>query len=153
MTEPARGTNVESYWAAHPYNPANSGGTVAINSPGRDADGNTTNPAVPGTVVNLPSGGDIAAAAAGGNKTIVLAAGGTYGGFDLVGISNVHIVCDSAANRPTITGQFRIAVSTRSLDYSTFDNDLDGGVADARTEFRNPVKNFYMKKENGNKRS
>ena len=145
VTEPARGTNVESYWAAHPYNPANSGGTVAINSPGRDADGNTTNPAVPGTVVNLPSGGDIAAAAAGGNKTIVLAAGGTYGGFDLVGISNVHIVCDSAANRPTITGQFRIAVSTRSLDYSTFDNDLDGGVADAWTEFRNPVKNFYMK--------
>ncbi len=145
VVTPARGTGVEAYWAAHPYNPANSGGEILINSPGRDANGNTVNPIVPGAVVNLASGGNIATAAAGGNKTIILAPGGTYAGFDLVGINNVHIICTDPNNRPTITGQFRLAVSTRALDYALFDSDLDGDVAAAWTEYRNPSKNFYFK--------
>ena len=154
---PARGTNVEDYWATHPFNPAVSGGTVEINSPGRDADGNTVNPVIPGTVVNLPSGGDIVAAAAGGNKTIVLEANGTYAGGELIGVSNVHIICPDPVNRATVTGVLKLLVSDRiatirpgqnpvpASPYAQFDNDLDGGVAEAWAEYRNPQKNFYLK--------
>lgn len=154
---PALGTNVEDYWTTHPFNPANSGGTVSINSPGRDADGNTTNPAVTGTVVNLPSGGDIVAAAAGGNKTIVLAGNGTYAGGELIGVSNVHIICPDPVNRATITGILKLLVSDRiatirpgqvpmpASPYAQFDSDLDGGVPEAWAEYRNPQKNIYLK--------
>jgi hypothetical protein len=123
---PVQYSGVETFWDGHPLNPVNREGynastnplpPVAVNTPGRDADGNTVNPRVPGAVVTLASGGDIKAAITGadtpiagdplnrtGNVTVVLAAGGTYNGFDLKGFHNIAIICPTAQYNPGADG-------------------------------------------------
>ena len=121
---PAQFSGVESFWAGHPFNPTNRPGhdaatnpypEVQLHTPGRDYDENTINPAVDGTVIYLPSGGNINSAIAGaadttnlesdplgrkGNVTVVLEAGGTYNAFDLRGYFNIAIICPDAQYHP-----------------------------------------------------
>ena len=168
---PVRGTDVEVFWDAHPYNPKNRDGynaatnplpPVVINSPGING--------VAGTVVDLPSGGSIinantAAATTNattgkrGNVTVRLAAGGAYAGFSMNGLHNVHIICPSATNspdtRPIINGEINITMGLLTgmagLDiatyYSTVDSALKAdatGAGEAWQFFRNPASNIYF---------
>jgi len=182
---PERGTNVEAYWDTHPYNPKNRAGynattnpmpPVLINSPGRDADGKTAGCAVPGKVVNLASGGDILAAITAnaavingknGNVTIILAPNGVYHGFDMHGMSNIHIICPTATNnatvdtRPIIDSPMNLTFGLISTDrdgnpitfteqtyYQQYDAVLDSdptGTNAAWQLWRNPASNYYFK--------
>lgn len=166
---PVRGTDVEAFWDEHPYNPKNRDGynaatnplpSVVINSPGING--------VPGTVVDLASGGSIIAAITAaksvvsgkdGNVTVRLAPGGTYAGFSMNGLHNVHIICPSATNspdtRPVINGEINITMGLltgmASLNiatyYATVDSALDTdatGAGEAWQLFRNPASNIYF---------
>ena len=166
---PPRGTGVETYWDAHPYNPKNRDGydaatnplpPVVINSPGING--------VPGTVVDLASGGSIISAITSaksvvngkdGNVTVRLAPGGTYAGFTMNGLHNVHIICPSATNspdtRPIINGEINITMGLLtgmtglnvSTYYAAVDSALDTdatGAGEAWQLFRNPASNIYF---------
>jgi len=166
---PVRGTDGEVFWDAHPYNPKNRDGyhattnplpPVVINSPGING--------VPGTVVDLASGGSIISTITAaksvvngkdGNVTVRLAPGGTYAGFSMNGLHNVHIICPSATNspdtRPIINGEINLTMGLLTgmagLDiatyYSTVDSALDtdkAGTGEAWQLFRNPASNIYF---------
>jgi len=170
VTLPERGTDVEIYWGAHPYNPKNRDGynattnpmpPIVINSPGING--------VFGTVVDLPSGGNIyttitsnaktdPATGKRGNVTVRLAPGGTYGGFTIHQLENIHIICPTATNspdtRPIISSEFHITLGvipgvTFGLGtyYADFDSILDSdptGTNAAWELWRHPVGNFYF---------
>lgn len=128
--DPNYSVDVDVWWASHPFNPE---------SP-------TYNPAIasPTPVVNLTSGQSIQAAIdalPAGGGTVRLGPG-TYGGFDIIGRSNVHVVSDGGA---VIAGVCRLSVSTRALDYGTFDSLIRQGDPAAWNDLRNPTRNFYFR--------
>jgi hypothetical protein len=128
--DPDYSVEVDVWWASHPFNPESPRYSPSITSPS--------------PVVNLTSGQSIQAAidglpAAGG--TIRLGPG-SYGGFDVIGRSNVHVVSDGGA---VIAGIVRLSVSSRALDYGTFDSLIRQGDAAAWNDLRNPTRNFYFK--------
>lgn len=128
--DPDYSVEVDVWWASHPFNPESPRYSPSIASPS--------------PVVNLTPAQSLQAAidalpAPGG--TIRLAPG-DYGGFDIVGRSNVHIISDGGA---VIRGSCRLAVSTRALDYGTFDSLIHQGDPAAWNDLRNPTRNFYFR--------
>lgn len=128
--------DVESWWAAHPFNPDN---------PANVPVGSITNVAgVPTVNVRQQYGSNLQAAidalpASGG--TLVLDAG-SYSSFQLIGKHNIHFVSNGGA---VIGGSSEIAPITEALTYGTFNTCSFYRDAKCIAALQNQTSNIYFK--------
>ncbi len=130
---PVRGTPVDQWWEAHPFNPDSTNYDTNITHDGPVLDVADYGNSIQSAINALPAGGGI----------IQLAPGGVYGGFSITDRSGVHIVCEGG--EATITGFNHLLGSQLMVDYGQFDSWLNTNDPAAWEAFRNPQSNFYFK--------